>query len=68
MRLSITLNPLRPLRLPVHYNSQLQGFIYKHIEPLLCQHLHNVGYEVTPNGRRFKLFTYSKLSLRHNTF
>lgn len=59
MRLEITLKPLRPLNLPAHYNSQVQNFIYNYIEPQISHFLHEQGF--TASGKRFKLFTFSRL-------
>jgi CRISPR-associated endoribonuclease Cas6 len=49
----------QPLNLPKYYNSALQGFFYKNIDPLLASILHEVGFVY--NQRRFKLFTFSKI-------
>ncbi len=46
-------------RLPLAYNSLLQGFIYRHLDKLLSTWLHEEG---TPLGkRRFRFFTFSRL-------
>src|SRR5690606_36107141 len=48
-----------PIRLPIHYNSAVQGMIYKNISEELAEFLHDKGflYEKRP----FKLFTFSRL-------
>jgi len=60
MRFEIRLNRETPIRLPIQYNSILQGMIYDNISPELAHQLHDIGY---PYGKRsFKLFTFSNIS------
>lgn len=48
------------LKLPIHYNHILQGFIYKNIfDDNFREFLHEKGFSI--EGRKFKLFTYSQL-------
>jgi len=47
--------------LPLHYNEIIQGFIYKHLSPSLAEKIHNQGFVDPETGRRFKLFTFSRL-------
>ncbi len=48
------------LKLPIHYNHMVQGFIYKNIfDDNFREFLHEKGFE--SNGRSFKLFTFSQL-------
>lgn len=47
------------LDVPVHYNEVVQGFIYRHVDPELAEHIHDRGYPEGP--RRFKFFTFSRL-------
>ena len=46
------------IRLPLHYNHIVQGFIYKTIDRNLAEFLHNTGYG---EQRKFKLFCFSNL-------
>ena len=46
------------IRLPLHYNHIVQGFIYKTIDRNLPEFLHNTGYG---EQRKFKLFCFSNL-------
>ena len=45
--------------LPVHYNSLIQGLIYRHLDRSLAQRFHEQGFSY--HKRRFKLFTFSRL-------
>lgn len=61
MRLNITFAPLKEeVTFPLNYNYGLQSFIYHHISEKLATFLHDEGYLV--GKRRFKLFTFSRLS------
>jgi len=62
MRLNITFTPLqeKEITLPLNYNYGLQSFIYRHISEKLATFFHDKGYLV--GKRRFKLFTFSRLS------
>ena len=51
------------LKLPIHYNQILQGFIYGNLKKELADFLHNKGY--LADGRSFKLFTFSRLNGRY---
>lgn len=47
------------LRLPIAYNSVIQGFIYTHLERALARWLHDEG---TPfEKRQFRFFTFSRI-------
>lgn len=48
------------LKLPIHYNHIVQGFIYKNIfDDNFREFLHEKGFEL--DGRSFKLFTFSQI-------
>ncbi len=48
------------LKLPIHYNHILQGFIYKNIfDDNFREFLHEKGFQL--DGKSFKLFTFSQL-------
>ncbi len=47
--------------LPIHYNHIVQAFIYNVIDSKLADFLHNEGFG---EGRKFKMFTFSKLQGR----
>lgn len=61
MRLIIKLSAFnnQEVRLPIHYNHLLQAVIYGSLDGEFAQFLHDRGYE--GGGRRFKLFTFSRL-------
>lgn len=51
------------LLLPLQYNSEVQGLIYKNLDRALANRLHNEG---TPLGKRqFRFFTFSRLLGRY---
>ena len=61
MRLKIVLHSQnKPIKLPQHYNSVIQGFIYRNLDRALANRLHNQGYKY--EKRSFKLFTFSRIS------
>lgn len=47
------------LSLPLHYNRQVQGMIYHHLDRALADRLHGEGLPL--DKRSFKLFTFSRL-------
>ena len=60
MRLKIALsNNRNTIKLPQHYNSIIQGFIYRNLDRAMAERLHEQGYKY--EKRRFKLFTFSKV-------
>jgi CRISPR-associated endoribonuclease Cas6 len=59
MRVTIRLESNKVLKLPIHYNHIIQGFIYDNISDKLASFLHEKGYIY--GKRRFKLFTFSRL-------
>ncbi len=62
MRIKITCDIGKGIRLPINYNYFLTGVIYqflKESDPEYANFLHQDGYEV--ENRRFKLFTFSQL-------
>lgn len=63
MRLKIILSSDR-LKLPIHYNELVQGFIYNHISKELAQWLHDEGFAY--EKRNFKLFTFSRITGKFN--
>jgi CRISPR-associated endoribonuclease Cas6 len=47
------------LILPLHYNSEVQGLIYRNLDKALAKRIHDQG---TPLGKRqFRFFTFSRL-------
>jgi CRISPR-associated endoribonuclease Cas6 len=61
MRLTITFeNENSRISLPIHYNYLIQAFIYSHISKNMANFLHQEGYRY--QKRKFKLFTFSRLS------
>lgn len=52
-----------PLVLPIHYNHLLQSAIYSTLLPENASFFHNEGY--IAGGRRYKLFTFSRLTGRY---
>jgi len=63
MRLLISFTAAGPVALPVQYGHLLQGLIYRQMEnPVLRSYLHEHGF--TLGKRRFKLFTFSRLTGR----
>jgi CRISPR-associated endoribonuclease Cas6 len=61
LRIRVVLEPLKENEIifPLHYNHDLQSFIYHHISPELADFLHKEGYLL--GKRRFKLFCFSRL-------
>lgn len=60
MRLTVKIQPLNELCLPLNYQQVLQGYIYRTLTDCeFAQFLHEKGY--ISNGRKFKLFTFSRL-------
>lgn len=62
MRIKITCDIGKGIRLPINYNYFLTGVIYqflKESDPEYAQFLHQDGYEL--ENRHFKLFTFSQL-------
>jgi CRISPR-associated endoribonuclease Cas6 len=70
MRLTFNFFSEKNLKLPISYNEIIQGFIYRHLNKVLSDFLHNHGF--TYEKRRFKLFTFSrlmgKMRIKDNTF
>lgn len=65
MRFKLQLQPQQKvLRLPLNYNSLIQGFIYRNIERTIADWLHKEG---TPFGKRqFRFFTFSRFLGRYH--
>lgn len=63
MRLKINFfHPEKPyLALPCHYNELVQGFIYRHLDSYIAEHIHNEGFKDPETKRIFKFFTFSRL-------
>jgi len=59
MRLLLEFNSEKEFVVPIDYNYQIQGFLYKSISPKLARILHDKGFPV--GKRNFKLFTFSRL-------
>lgn len=54
------------ITLPIHYNYFIQSALYKTLDREFASFLHNQGYE--GGGRRFKLFTFSRLFGEYRIF
>ncbi|MBD3184934.1 CRISPR-associated endoribonuclease Cas6 [Candidatus Poribacteria bacterium] len=63
MRIEISLDSEGEIRLPIHYNSVIQGMIYNNISPELARYLHDTGF--TYGKRSFKMFTFSNINGRY---
>ncbi|NPA54438.1 MAG: CRISPR-associated endoribonuclease Cas6 [Aquificae bacterium] len=60
MRIKLVFNSGEPfINLPLHHNVTIQGMLYKSLPKFLSDFLHEIGFFY--NGRRFKLFTFSKI-------
>lgn len=59
MRILLTLQPQRPLKMPTQYNQAVQGFLYHHLEATLAHWLHDEAYLY--RERRFKMFTFGRI-------
>ncbi|MBC7093281.1 CRISPR-associated endoribonuclease Cas6 [Candidatus Bipolaricaulota bacterium] len=60
MRVKLEFEPCSErLRLPLHYNSEIQGFIYRNLDRAISDWVHNEG--VPLGKRRFRFFTFSRL-------
>lgn len=70
MRIIITFQSNKLVKLPIYYNETIQGFIYKSLNKTLAEFLHNEGFKY--QKRKFKLFTFSrilgKLKISNNFF
>jgi len=67
MQLTIHFNTNGPVAIPVHYGTLLQGLIYRQMQnPALRRYLHEHGFPL--EKRRFKLFTFSRLTGRSARF
>ncbi|MFZ5898199.1 MAG: CRISPR-associated endoribonuclease Cas6, partial [Bacillota bacterium] len=63
MQLTIHFSAPGPVALPVQYGRLLQGLVYRQMEnPVLRSYLHEQGFAL--GKRRFKLFTFSRLTGR----
>ena len=61
MQLTLNFDAPAPVELPVHYGPLIQGMLYHRMEnPLLRNYLHEQGFQF--EKRRFKLFTFSRLT------
>ena len=64
MRLKISFVSDREyITLPLHHNKTVQGMFYKSLPRPLSDFLHEMGFFY--NGRKFKLFTFSKIQSSH---
>jgi CRISPR-associated endoribonuclease Cas6 len=64
MRLRITLDSLRPVVIPINYQSYLTGVVYRLLESSnadFSRFLHDEGFALDGGAKRFKLFTFSWL-------
>ncbi len=62
MRVNLQLRAAESLRLPVHYNSILQGFIYRNLGAAVAERVHDMGW--ADGKRHLRLFTFSRLQGR----
>lgn len=63
MRLRLLFTVERDILLPIHYNHLIQRNIYELLNDKYADFLHNEGY--VHNGKRFKLFTFSRLVIEN---
>jgi len=64
MRLSIKLASEKEyISLTLHHSPIVQGMLYKSLPSYLSKFLHDIGFFY--NGRKFKLFTFSKIMSEH---
>ncbi len=63
MRLKLVFKPPNgsKVSLPVHYNQLIQGFIYNSLDKGLSAKIHDFGFIDPITGRKFKLFTFSRI-------
>ncbi|NPA53824.1 MAG: CRISPR-associated endoribonuclease Cas6 [Aquificae bacterium] len=67
MRLKLVLSSDKNyISLPLHHNYALQVMLYKSLPNFLSNFLHSIGYFY--KGRKFKLFTFSKIQSKHFIF
>ncbi len=59
MRLKITFESESPIKIPIHYNYYVQSFIYRNLDRVLAQNLHDEGIPL--GKRRYRFFTFSRL-------
>ncbi|WP_456396595.1 CRISPR-associated endoribonuclease Cas6 [Desulfurobacterium sp.] len=59
MKLKLTFESKEQVKLPIHYNYILQGFIYNNLAKPFADFLHNKGYRY--RNQIFKLITFSKI-------
>ena len=59
MRLLLEFGSEKEFVVPIDYNYQIQGFLYKSISPKLARILHDEGFEA--GKRKFRLFTFSRI-------
>ncbi|MGQ9558635.1 MAG: CRISPR-associated endoribonuclease Cas6 [Desulfurispora sp.] len=63
MHAYIAMRPVPGPAVPLKYNYLIQSAIYSALPPELAEHLHEQGYEA--GGRRYKMFTFSRLLGRY---
>ena len=64
MRIVLELEPREgSMTLPLHYNSEVQGLIYRNLDRALSDRVHDEGFPL--GKRRFRLFTFSRLLGRY---
>lgn len=60
MRVALNFSSVKPLRLRMHYQSALMGFLYQNIsDPAFQRFIHNEGY--SHQGRVYKNFSFSRI-------
>ncbi|MFW6129843.1 MAG: CRISPR-associated endoribonuclease Cas6 [Atribacterota bacterium] len=64
MRIKISFTTIKDnkIKLPLQYNYILQGFIYTNFKNHFSHLLHDKGYKLDDNKRKFKLFTFSRIN------
>ncbi len=64
MRCWLTLSSDSEIALPIEYSHTIQSMVYRHLSSDFRNFLHEVGFQ--HGGRRFKLFTFSRLMGKHH--
>jgi CRISPR-associated endoribonuclease Cas6 len=59
MRLLLEFNSEKEFVVPIDYNQQIQGLLYRSISSKLARILHDEGFEA--GKRKFRLFTFSRI-------
>ncbi len=65
MRVRVELKSDRPVTIDIAYNYIIQAFVYRNLSKETAKFIHDKGY--IHEGRRFKMFTFSKIRYNGNT-